>query len=428
VRPAVALVAVSCLVGVSATGANIRSAATAQRVADADGKAMAERVARDLGRRPDAWVLFARGEREAQRKLLDGVRSFDTSIPLVGCDTRTGAFAVAATSIVGEVLLIGLAGEGVSFRAAMTHFPRGRDLPAAARDLASTLKPARDAGLLLLMSDAIVSHHYQHDPVKMYAALREVLGPHVGVVGGNAAYGGKPVYHDGMISDKALVGLMIAGDMDFAVVQEPGKVAISSPLAVTKTSGARQIVELDGRPVVDVYRETLGRRFDLREFDRLVNKGGGGFGRISRRFPHALLTNRGELFVRLAHGLAPWGEGRNLPVECYDLRDGDRTMVITRLADDQLGCVRRGMSRLTRTLRARNSLYLLFPCESNGFLMKEDARAFLSAVKAELPDGATAFGFMPCGEHCSLYEPDMDAEVGPARYYQLSYPMASVSD
>lgn len=420
------LVVLAGLAGGRVLGASIRSGGAVANKKEVDGAKLAQEVIRRLGGKPKVWLLFGRDKPELQQKVLDAVRAVDKSIPLVGCDTRTGVFAVAEDCRKGDFLLVGLTGEGIEFKTAMTRFTSAGTMPRAAGELATELEPEDGKGLLLLITDAIISHGHRYDPVAMYRNIQGVLGLNVGIVGGNAAYGNKPVYHNDTIATKALVGLMISGRMRFKIIQEAGKDAISPPLEITKLSGPRQIVEVEGRPVVEVYREYLKPHMDPEKFDAAVAKGGGGFGPISRRFPHALIVERGQLFVRLAHGLAPWGKGRNLPVEGYNIGEKFRTMVITRYSDDQVGCIRKGMGRLKDKMPPGEKLFMIFPCESTPFLKGRKSMEFLETIKAELPEGASAFGFMPCGEHASPYEPDLDEHVGEARYHQLSYPMAVV--
>jgi hypothetical protein len=261
----------------------------------------------------------------------------------------------------------------------------------------------------------------------MYAELQKVLGAQVGILGGNALYGDKSyVYCNGSVIKNGLTGLMLSGPLTFKIVQEPGKEPISPVLKITKLAeNKREIIEVDDRPVLEVYREQLKGRIEPGEFDDIVARGEGAFGRISRRYPHAILKERDQLYVRLAHGLSPWGTGRYLPSECYDLQVGDR-MVITKRVEDQIGCLRAGMRRLKTGMPVEPQLMILCPCQGNSHLMKDTPAEFVDCIRNELPPDASALGFFPCGEHCSPYEPDLDTVVGEARYHQLSYPMGSV--
>lgn len=427
---------------VSAALGQVRMGSAAATVAEADGAIMARDVIASLGEKPGAWVLFARESKtrpDVQQEILRGVRSAAADVPLVGCCTTTGLFAFSGgKAISGEVLLIGLAGEGVRFEAAAQPFKGPGQLVSAAEKLAQDLRPASGGGLLFLLSDAIISHDGSYPIQDMYRALQQTLGGQVGIVGGNAAYGDKPVYCNDAVASKSLVGLMISGSTQMAIVQEPDKEAISPVMKVTKLASPREIVELDGRPWAEVYHHYAGHRFDASVFDAATRAGSGDrFRRISEEFPLAILRERGQLYVKLAHGLSPWNKGNFLPSECYDLKVGDE-VVITRHAEDQVGSVRQAIRRAKRPL-AEAPLVMLFPCESNAMLMRTDVKRgsgqpprdvrkeFFAGVLEEL-DGAPAFGFMPCGEHASLYEPGLDHEVGEARYYQLSYPVAAITN
>lgn len=418
----------------SAMAGSIQAAGAAAKAAEADGAKMAAEVMAQLGGKPGAWVLFGRGAADAdnQQKVMDAVRAVDPDIPLAGCWTEAGMFVFRDNKLtMGEFMLIGLAGEGVQFKAAMTKFTGYDDLAQAGRQLGEALKPASGKGLMVFMTDAVISHDGGYSMPRMYAALQEALGPQVALVGGNAGYGDKPVYCNGQIATKALVGLMISGEVAVKVVQESGKKALTPPLKITKLAKPNEIVELDGRPWQDVFKETMAEHIPADRVDAAIARGDGAWGQISNRFPHAILRERGQLYARLAHGLSPWGKGTYLPSEAYDLKVGDE-LVFTTAADDQVGEFRKGLQRLKADMPAGPRMFLLFPCETNNFIFSANARRgglremFVPMVFAELPAGATAWGFMPCGEHASLYEPGLDEKVCEARYYQLSYPMATV--
>jgi len=421
--------------------AQIQSAAAVATLADADGKKLADEVIRQLGGKPRAWVLFAHADKknnlDPQQKLVDAVRAVDREIPLVGCFTNTGLFAFRdKKATTGEVMLVGLAGEGMTFKTAMAKFSGPGGLIKAGRELAEALKPENGRGMMVFITDAVIAHDGRYPLQKMYAAIQEGLGPKVGLLGGNAAYGNKPVYHNDTITTKAIVGLMISGPMNLKIIQEPGKVKISQELTVTRLAKPNEIVELDGKPWKEAYKEHLKDYLKPEDIEAAIAKGGGGFGRIGGQFPYAIVREHGQLYVRLVHGLSPWGKGTNLPSEFYNLKVGDK-IVLTKPADDQVACIRNGMKRLNTGVAAENpsnKLFLLFPCQSNSFLLAQRDRRtkknlrkeFFEAVLGGLSEGDSAFGFMPCGEHCSPYEPDKDEKVGEARYHQLSYPMGVI--
>jgi len=424
----VALVVLS----VSATGfsASIESAGAVASFADADGAKMAKQVIEELGGKPQAWMLFGyekNDESDFIENILAGVSSAGEDIPLAGCWTKSGYFAFQdGQALTGDVMLVGLRGEGIEFKSGLGRFSGPGNLVEAGRNLAQQVKPKSGKGLMIFITDSIPAHNNSYPVPEMFEAIQDVLGPQVGLIGGNAAYLGKPVFCDGEAVNKGLVGLMISGNIEFKIIQEPGKVAISPPLEITKLATPRQIVELEGEPWMNVYRKYIKDYMDPNKFDQAIEKKGGAFGNISRRFPHAIVREHGQLYVRLAHGLWPWGKGTNLPSECYNLKVGDK-LVVTKMAEDQIGCVQQGLQRLKSNMPRGQELFLLFPCESNSMILRgQNKQKFFSMVLSEMPEDATAFGFMPCGEHASVYEPDKDEAVCEGRYHQLSYPMAVV--
>jgi hypothetical protein len=326
----------------------------------------------------------------------------------------------------GDCLLVGLTGEGVQFKSAISEFTGPGQFIPAAKKLSEELKPSAGKGLMIFLTDSKPAHDGSYPMAKMYPAMQEVLGPAIGLIGGNTAYLSKPVYFNDQIKPMAMVGLMISGDIDFKILVESGKDVISQPFTITKLAQPNEIAELDNRPWMDCYKEALKGHMDPNKFDEAIAKGGGAFGPICQKFPYALLKEHDQLYVRLAHGLSPWGKGTNLPSECYNPQIGDK-LVVTKQSDDQLASISAGMKRLNSDMPAGQQLFLLFPCESNESIIRGQSRAkFLETIKAQLSENASAFGFFPCGEHATWYEPHRDKQVIEGRYHQLSYPMAVV--
>lgn len=435
------------ILSIPAAAQQLECAGAASSVAAADGATLAAEVIEQLGGEPQAWVLYARAADaqagpEPQGEILAAVRAVNPEIPLVGCFTDTGTFCFRDGQVAsGEVLLVGLRGEGMRFTAAMERFNTHAELTAAGARLGEALAPRPDEkGLLLLMTDAVITHDSRFDMPAFYRALQQPLAGRMAVIGGNAAYGEKPVYHNDEIATGAIVGLAITGPSEIKCIAEPGWEPICEPMTITALGDrANEIAELDGRPWQEGYREALqGHWDDMEFFEEATQAGSGGkWGRISRHYPHALVLDRLQLYLRLAHGLSPWSTGDNLPSECYDLQEGMQ-LVVTRPVADPVGEVVDGIQRLDAHMPEGRRLIVLCPCQSASYLMRQAYRPgdgavnmreeFFARVTEALPEGATAFGFMPCGEHASWYEPDLDEEVTEARYHQLSFPMAVMVD
>lgn len=426
----------------SAGAGSIESAASVAKLADADGKAMVEDVISQLGAKPNAWVLLIQPDKQAdddaklasQRKILDAVRAADSENPLIGCFTDTAVFAVRdGKNYTGDVMLVGLTGEGVEFKAALSVIEHPKKIEQAGQVLGEALKPDSGEGIMVLLTDSIVSHHAAYHLPSMFHAMQDALGPKVGIIGGNSAYNNRPVYYNDQIAKNALAGLMISGDIAFKIVQEPGKVAITEPLTITKIEEGNQIVEINTKPWYEVYKQELAGKVKPEDIDIAIEGKGDKYAWIWRRYPHALIKEHGQLYARLAHGLVPWGKGTNLPSESYDIKVGDK-MVITEYAEDQMACISKGIERLGENVPAGQRLYMLFPCQSNVNIFqpfdnktkRHMRQEFFQTIIDQTPEGSTTWGFMPCGEHASTYEPDKDQAVNEARYYQLSYPMSVV--
>lgn len=402
------------------------------QVAKTKGAELYAQLKMQLGEQPEVMILFCRWEKEITR-LAREIRVAAPSIDLIGCCHDISFFVDKGKAELNEVTLIGLTGEGVEFKTAVAKYANPKEMVIAGKELGQALKPASGRGVLLLLTDAVITHNGAYDIVPMYKALQGEIGKQVIVVGGNAAYGNRSILiHNDEVASLMHVGLMIDGPINYAMVMETGKEIISPEIKITKMQGKQEIVELDARPWIDVYRQYTEKIVGKKKFLKASSadrKPGAWSYLVGRRLPYGVLKERKQPLIRLAHGLAPWAAKKDmrLPCECYYLAERD-TIVITQQKKNQLEDIGKCFKRLDNLLKSKKqNITMFFPCESNAFIMdRKNKQAYLQLLQKNCPENGSIWGFTPCGEHGTWYEPDKDSEVSEIRYHQLVYPMAEL--
>ena len=405
--------------------------ANASAVADAKGGDLAKALVRKLGGKPDAMVFFC--EEEGQiRRLVAEIRGALPKVPLIGCRTPRGFFFDEDDAILSACTLIGLKGEGVTVKAGGVAYKDEKEMVEAGARLAKQLKPEDGRGVFFLLTDARISHGW--DPVPMYQAMQKQFGRQVVFAGGNATYGERSliVYNDD-VALKQHAGLMISGPVVYKMFADPAKPVISKPLAVTKVENGNEIVELDGKPWEEVYKAALQPHLPAAALKEVFGPDADAKGwkkhKIGRHYPFAVLLEHDEPLIRYSPGLrGKLQTGRRLPVGVLAAEDMGKPIVITKPEPKQVEKhITPAFARLGKGMPAGSNLTLFTPCESELRLSQQEYyKTFIGGMKDLVAAKGAIFGFFPCGEHGSWFDPARDRQVGPARYHQLSYPMARV--
>jgi hypothetical protein len=213
-----------------------------------------------LGDHEDAALLlvFASGSYDL-RILAAAVAEVALGIPIVGCSSA-GEIAADGPGT-GSVVVIALGGEGFSFSlaAATTAGAAPRD---AGMRVAACVGDVADRAhrVLLLLADGPAAIH-----AELVRGAYSVTGAGVPLVGGVAAHpehghaDEHAVIYGGAVLHGAVVGVAIGSDAPIGIGVRHGWQPMGEPLLVTRAAPGR-ILELDGRPAADVYRDRLGGR------------------------------------------------------------------------------------------------------------------------------------------------------------------------
>ncbi|HEU4975231.1 MAG TPA: FIST N-terminal domain-containing protein [Baekduia sp.] len=205
-----------------------------------------------LGGRGDASavLLFAPAMVDVDA-VAEGAAGAAGDVPVAGCSTA----GVLSPGGDDAVLALALGGDGlsVSVAAAPTVSPREGGVRAAASlgDVAD--RPHR---LLLLFADGPSADH-----AEVVLGAYSVAGAGIPLAGGVAGHplgtGRGTVLHGASALRGAVVGVAIGSDAPLGVGVAHGCEPLGPPMLVTAAAAGR-VLELDGRPALEVYRERTG--------------------------------------------------------------------------------------------------------------------------------------------------------------------------
>ncbi|HMJ36628.1 MAG TPA: FIST N-terminal domain-containing protein [Baekduia sp.] len=225
------------------------------RSAHPDAAAAGREAARAaLHRHDDAGLLivFASGAHDL-RAVAAEISDVAAGIPVVGCSS-TGEISSGGPQT-GSVVVLALGGEGLTFSATAVTATDSRDAGARAAACVGDVAD-RPHQVLLLLADGAT--HRQADLVR---GAYSVAGAGIPLVGGVAGHpddaAGCALIYGAAVLQDAVIGLAIGSDAPLGIGVRHGWRPVGDPMLVTRTAPGR-VLELDGRPAADVYRERVG--------------------------------------------------------------------------------------------------------------------------------------------------------------------------
>ena len=240
---------------------DIRSARSTHRDTQA---AADELVAALAGHAPRAIAFFAAPHHDGRVLSHALMRAFPDAA-VIGCSTA-GELTQHASST-GSVTLVAL-GDGVVRRAACALARFGDGVDAGIRAATETLSRALDVDLRRADPERYVGVVLVEGLKMKEEAANAALGdvaPLLSFVGGSAGDDGlfveTRVYCNGEVSDDGAALLLLDARVPFTISKTCSFEPKSRALVATRVDVPNRVVhELDGRPVLEVYAELVGRR------------------------------------------------------------------------------------------------------------------------------------------------------------------------
>ena len=352
----------------------------------------AVRQARRGVKKPDLAVVFG-GIRRAQKGLHAAIRRELKGVPLLGGSSYAEVTGRGVTKDSVAVLLLSL--EGAQVRMAANSCKENPEQ--AGGDLAASLceslgeSDARRLGLLFTAFDT-------GNEQDMLRAISECLGP-VPLFGG--LYCGD--YDAGLSSGKSNFNWQYDGpalsrtSTQLALLELPedrfdvafgfshGWVPVGPVMTVTRAKGNR-IFELDGIPVMDVYRQLLGDGADEKFFELMIQRYGfqteGAVGAQRLKLPISYDRKDGSIEV--------------IPVE--DMA-GARLRLIQSSRQGTVRGAREAAERCAKALRGkRPDLLLVVSCCTRNLILNSRMESELDAVRGVFGPDVPVFGYYSGGE------------------------------
>jgi hypothetical protein len=222
------------------------------------GLAVARRIRDGMGTHRPAAVLIYATINHDQTALLSGVREgIGPGVTVMGCSAQ-GVMADGTVTEGGFVVgAMGFAGDGLKAAAARVDSVH-EDGRAKGQQLGDSLRKQLGTSpkFTILLYDPLGGV----DVNLMLEGARPSMGPLI--VGGAASQPAGPLagtyqYLDGQVFEKGAVALGLTGDFSVDLGVCHGTVPTGIVMTLTRAEGNR-VLELDGRPALEVWRESMG--------------------------------------------------------------------------------------------------------------------------------------------------------------------------
>ncbi|MRG94581.1 FIST signal transduction protein [Polyangium spumosum] len=329
-----------------------------------------------LGRAPDFVLLFIAGHLDAHVVMEGFGRDLPARTRVVGCSTfaeigEEGGLSRSVTAM-GLCLGGGVEAEGFSVEdLAGREREAGRELGERAR--------AFGPKLLVLLADGLVNTD------RLIQGLQDILGATFPIVGGMAIDDGRfeRAYEilDRRVLSGGAVALGFRGPVELVAGAKSGWVPIGATHICTRVENGNVVLEIDGRPALDLYLEYLGPR-------------AGEMPSVSADFPIGIVD--AQEAIALLRSVKGVDEARRALVFGGDIPEGARIRMTRATRDDVI----RGANEVGAKLVAsmpEPSLALFFDCGGRKMVLGPRYREELRETFARL-EGVPKVGFYCAGE------------------------------
>jgi len=203
-----------------------------------------------VGGRPDAALLLVFAPCGADlHAVLAGVGSVAGDAPVAGM--AGGGQLAAEGAFEDAVVVVALGGDDLQVSLSVGVEETPRDAGAVAAAAVGDLDTPHRA-LLLLADDSVDDH------VEVARGAYSVAGAGIPIAGGLSGPAGAVLCGRGVHRSAAL-GIALGSKDPIGIGFGHGLEAVGEPMLATRVSGAR-LLELDGRPAIEVLAERLGRK------------------------------------------------------------------------------------------------------------------------------------------------------------------------
>ena len=349
------------------------------------GVEVAEELMERFGEAPELVLAFVSTNLDPAQALA-GLSEGLPGARIVGCSSYAEINSEEALS--GSVTAMGLRFEGVRFET-FVRSDATEDPFAAGAGFAREVERFKP-DMLILFPDGLA-----YNSTRLLCGIQSVLGERFPIIGGIAADDAKfektYQFHDGSCLSGAVVGVALEGPIQLETSARCGWHPVGATRTATKVVDGNILLELDGEPALEIYRQFLGERWDdmpMVGVEFPIGVVGGELG--SQR-----MDERGDIV--LLRAIKSIDEDRQAIVFGGDLPEGAKVRMSRATKDDVIaGADAAGAEVIERM--PEPSVALIFDCMARkialGARYKEEVRATFEALGPEVPK----IGFHTFGE------------------------------
>jgi len=350
---------------------------------DDDPRAAAREAAaelrRQLGGPPDWVVVFFSSEMAPEAVVAGLYEVLPAAVKLVGCSSY--AEIDSSEALTRSVSLLGGRSPALEVMT-VALLPEGRPSFAVGQALGAQLA-AFAPSLVVMLPDILTVNATQ-----LLRGVQSVLGSGFPIVGGAAADGGRfeRTYQlcGQAIQHSGVVALALKGPLRIATAARSGYTPVSLPRTASRIENGNVLLELDGRPALDVYREFLGPR-------------AGEIPAVSIEFPLGVIPSGHEEAPALTRAIFAVDEARRALVLGGDLPERGQVRILSATRREVLAGARAATELALQAL-PQPDFALVFSCLSRkvalGLQYKDECAGALALLPASVPTA----GFYTFGE------------------------------
>ncbi len=346
------------------------------------GREAATELLAQMGKAMDLVLVFVTS-RHPPEKVVEGLFSrLPPHVALAGCSSAAEINADEALS--GSVTAMGLALGEVSFEViTLESIAESTD---AGRELADRAL-AFGASLIIVFAD-IPSVNCP----KLMRGMRERLGRSCAVIGGVASdqFEFERTFQlSGTKVVKGIVAVALKGPIAVTTAAKAGFQPLGAPRTCTRVEGDGLVLELDGVPALDLYREFLGEEVMSRP-------------RIGLEYPLAVVAGAGADYMNSDERSQMIRVVRSLDYErkgflCADIQEGAKVRLTRATKDDLIDAAALSVEEARRDMPSP-ALALVFDCVGRRLVLGARLDEEIKAVRDKLGESVPMMGFYTFGE------------------------------
>lgn len=218
------------------------------------GQECATELQEDLGSAPELMILFS-ASKYNHSQVLDGIYSVLPNVQLAGCSSY--AEINSEEGLTHSVTAMGLKLDQIEFKIFQIEDVK-EDSHSAGRDFGAEVL-GFEPNLLIVFPDGLRCNGTQ-----FLLGLQEVLGKKFPIVGGIAADMGEFVktyqFANQRVLSGGVTGIALKGPIEIVTAAKSGWAPVGGTKVCNKVEQGNILLELDGKPALDVYKDYLQHR------------------------------------------------------------------------------------------------------------------------------------------------------------------------